>query len=88
MLSRIDLRDRDLTARELLDVVPRADLDVSHALEVVTPIIADVRERGADALREYATRFDGVEPRAHSCPRRAHRGGACIAGPRRPRRDS
>ncbi|WP_084076726.1 histidinol dehydrogenase [Demequina sp. NBRC 110057] len=61
MLSRIDLRDRDLTARELLEVVPRADLDVSHAVEVVTPIIADVRERGADALREYAARFDGVE---------------------------
>lgn len=61
MLTRIDLRDRDLTARELLEVVPRADLDVSHAVEIVTPIIEDVRERGADALREYAAKFDGVE---------------------------
>ncbi|WP_084129989.1 histidinol dehydrogenase [Demequina sp. NBRC 110055] len=61
MLSRIDLRDRDLTARELLQVVPRADLDVSHAIEIVTPIINDVRERGAAALREYAAKFDGVE---------------------------
>ncbi|WP_084104214.1 histidinol dehydrogenase [Demequina sp. NBRC 110056] len=62
MLSRIDLRDRDLTARELLSVVPRADVDVADALTTVQPILADVRARGAEALREYGERFDGVTP--------------------------
>ena len=62
MLSRIDLRDRELTPRELLDVVPRADVDVADAVGIVTPILADVRERGEQALRELGERFDGVSP--------------------------
>ncbi len=62
MLSRIDLRGRDLSARELLALVPRADLNVGDALAVVEPIIAEVRARGGEALREYATTFDGVSP--------------------------
>ncbi|WP_084040259.1 histidinol dehydrogenase [Demequina sp. NBRC 110053] len=62
MLSRIDLRDRDLTTRELLGVVPRADVDVADALATVQPILADVRARGEAALREYGERFDGVTP--------------------------
>lgn len=62
MLSRIDLRDRDLTARELLGVVPRAEVDVAAALKTVEPILADVKERGEAALREYGDRFDGGAP--------------------------
>ncbi|MDN4483946.1 histidinol dehydrogenase [Demequina lignilytica] len=62
MLNRIDLRGQDLTARELLSIVPRADVNVGDALAVVEPIIADVRARGADALRELGARFDGVTP--------------------------
>lgn len=42
--------------------VPRADFDVDAALEVVRPICDAVAERGADALREFAVKFDGVEP--------------------------
>jgi len=62
VLSRIDLRDRDLTTRELLGIVPRADVDVAHALAIVQPILDDVRSRGAQALRAYGERFDGVTP--------------------------
>ncbi|WP_062297086.1 histidinol dehydrogenase [Demequina maris] len=62
MLSRIDLRDQDLSARELLDVVPRADVNVGDALAVVEPIIEDVRVRGEHALRELGERFDRVVP--------------------------
>ncbi|MDN4476204.1 histidinol dehydrogenase [Demequina sp. SYSU T00192] len=62
MLSRIDLRDQDLSARELLAVVPRADVNVGDALAVVEPIIEDVRVRGEAALRELGERFDGVVP--------------------------
>ncbi|WP_061960351.1 histidinol dehydrogenase [Demequina flava] len=62
MLSRIDLRESAPTARELLDIVPRADVDVSHALTIVEPMLADVRERGEAALREFGEKFDGVNP--------------------------
>ncbi len=61
-MIRIDLRGTALSRRELLDVLPRAELDVSHAADVVAPILADVRERGAGALRDLAERFDGVRP--------------------------
>lgn len=33
----------------------------AHALAVATDIVADVRARGDEALREYTSRFDGVE---------------------------
>jgi histidinol dehydrogenase len=58
VLTRIDLRGRrDLDPRELL---PRARLDVSAAVEQVRPVVEAVRDRGADAVREATLRFDGV----------------------------
>lgn len=62
MITRIDLRGRSLSRRELLEVLPRAEVDVEHAAEVVAPILAAVRERGAAELRDLAERFDGVRP--------------------------
>lgn len=62
MLTRIDLRDTDLTARELAEALPRAELDVAKALDAVQPTIDDVRARGAAALRDAAERFDHVRP--------------------------
>jgi histidinol dehydrogenase len=61
-MRRIDLRGR-LAAGESLDyraLVPRAEFDVDAALEVVRPIMLDVRHRGTEALLEIASR-DGVE---------------------------
>ena len=58
MLRRIDLRgrpDADL-AREL----PRAEVDVAHALEDIRPVVEAVRDRGAAAVLEATSRFDGV----------------------------
>jgi len=42
--------------------MPRAEIDVADALAVVTPILADIRERGAEAVLEYGEKFDGVRP--------------------------
>jgi histidinol dehydrogenase len=67
LLRRIDLRGRR-AAGEILDdaayraVVPRADLDVAHALDQVRPIVDAVRQRGSAAVAEYSQRFDGVVP--------------------------
>jgi histidinol dehydrogenase len=62
VLSRIDLRERDLSQKELRAVMPRADVDVADALAVVAPILEDVRARGADAVLEHGERLDGVRP--------------------------
>src|SRR6267154_6008265 len=64
VLSRIDLRGSPaarLSREKLAPVLPRAGLDVEVAIEKVRPICADVRHRGAAAVREYTLRFDGVE---------------------------
>ena len=59
MLPRIDLRGRgDLDPGPLL---PRAALDVEAAVAAVRPICDDVRDRGADAVRDATKRFDGVD---------------------------
>lgn len=62
MISRIDLRDRSLSASELRAVLPRPELDVAGAADVVAPVIDEVRARGAAALRDLAERFDQVRP--------------------------
>jgi len=62
MMRRLDVRGRALSPAELVDVVPRAALDVEAALAVVRPICDDVRDRGAAALYDLGERFDGVRP--------------------------
>ena len=55
MIRRLDLRRDE-------GVLPRAQLDVEHALEVVAPLCEDVRLRGEEAVLEYGERFDRVRP--------------------------
>jgi histidinol dehydrogenase len=62
VITRIDLRGRRLSPRELTVALPRPELDVARAAEQVAPLMADVRHRGAAALRDLAERFDGVRP--------------------------
>jgi histidinol dehydrogenase len=62
MMSRLDLRGRALDVRFLRQALPRAEFDVTAALEQVRPICEDVEHRGAEALRELGERFDGVRP--------------------------
>ena len=60
MIRRIDLRGR--APEDYREVVPRADVDVDAAVEVVRPICDAVRTRGAEAIAELSERFDGVVP--------------------------
>ncbi|MBB2987152.1 histidinol dehydrogenase [Terracoccus luteus] len=62
MISRLDLRGRTLDVRFLRSAMPRAEFDVTAALEQVRPICEDVAHRGAEALYELGERFDGVRP--------------------------
>jgi histidinol dehydrogenase len=73
VISRIDLRGMDLAGGsvDLRALVPRAELDVETAVEIVGPICEDVRRRGEQALIEYGERFDGVRLDSVRVPREA-----------------
>jgi histidinol dehydrogenase len=61
MIRRLDLR-AGLPAN-IGAVIPRAPMDVEHALGVVRPIVDDVARRGAEAVLDHGDRLDGVRPR-------------------------
>src|SRR6478735_1884915 len=69
MMSSLDLRGRTLDVRFLRRELPRAEFDVTAALEQVRPICEDVEHRGAAALRDLGERFDGVRPTHLRVPR-------------------
>jgi len=69
VLRTVDLRGRELSARQLREIMPRAQVDVADALATVAPILGDVKARGEAALREYGERFDGVAPASLRVPR-------------------
>jgi len=52
-------------------VLPRAELNVEVALDVVRPICEDVRRRGAAAVRDYTNQFDHVDRPSTRVPHRA-----------------
>ncbi len=60
MIRRLDLRGQALDPHELRLMVPRAQMDVEHALDAVRPICEQVRDGGEAALIDLTQRFDGV----------------------------
>ena len=58
MIRTIDLRTNQ--SAELGSVVPRAGLDVESAIEIVRPIVEDVKARGAEAVLAWGEKLDGV----------------------------
>ena len=60
MLRIVDLT-RDTTG-DLRRAVPRADFDVDAAMAAIIPVCTAVKDRGAEALREYSEKFDHVVP--------------------------
>jgi histidinol dehydrogenase len=74
VISRIDLREREpsqLSRAALAGILPRATIDVESAVARVRPICDDVRRRGAEAVREYTARFDGVDVATTRVPQAA-----------------
>ncbi|MGH3736867.1 MAG: histidinol dehydrogenase [Micromonosporaceae bacterium] len=58
MLTRIDLTESTADPRGML---PRAQLDVTAAIEKIRPVVEAVAEHGGAAVRDATRRFDGVE---------------------------
>ena len=67
-MSRIDLRNRTMSAAQLRATLPRGGVDVDAVLPTVRTIVDDVAARGAVAALEYGARFDGVRPDAVRVP--------------------
>ncbi len=68
MIRRLDLRG---SSADPHDVLPRAAVDVESVLATVTPIVTDVRDRGAEAVLEWGERLDGVRPPSLRVPQSA-----------------
>ena len=68
MLTRTDLRGRVPSVSELRATLPRAETDVEHVLHQVRPVIEAVRDRGAEAVREFTEKFDSVRPQQVRVP--------------------
>src|SRR6266571_5773332 len=74
VISRIDRRGRAparLSRTALAGVLPRAATDVEAAVAQIRPLCDDVRRRGAEAVREYTARFDGVDLATTRVPEQA-----------------
>jgi histidinol dehydrogenase len=67
-MSRIDLRNRALSAAALRGALPRGGVDVDAVLPKVRTIVEAVAQRGAEAALDYGTSFDGVRPPAVRVP--------------------
>jgi len=68
MLTRTDLRGRVPGPAGLRRALPRAEMDVDAVLAQVRPIVDAVRERGVEAVLEFAERFDRVRPASIRVP--------------------
>jgi histidinol dehydrogenase len=62
VLNRTDLRGSRQTksAADLRGLLPRAQLDVSQAVERIRPVVEAVHQHGFSAIAEATERFDGV----------------------------
>ncbi|WP_197383129.1 histidinol dehydrogenase [Mycolicibacterium mengxianglii] len=67
-MSRIDLRDRVLSAAQLRAALPRGGVDVDAVVPTVRPIVDAVAEGGAEAALHFGEQFDGVRPDAVRVP--------------------
>ncbi|HET9442210.1 MAG TPA: histidinol dehydrogenase [Acidimicrobiales bacterium] len=65
MLNRLDLRD---ATGDLRDRIPRPQAAVEPPVAQVQALLAEVRQRGDEALRDITERFDGVRPRSLRVP--------------------
>ena len=62
IIRTLDLRGRTSSPSEIRNLVPRASLNIAEALRQIEPLVEDIRQRGAVAVREAIAKFDGFTP--------------------------
>lgn len=68
MLKLIDMRGTSMTTAAVRRALPRGGVDVAAVAPTITPVVDDVRRRGAAAALDFAQKFDGVRPDAIRVP--------------------
>ena len=68
-ISLIDLRGKKLSKAQYKRAIPRAQLDVTRAMEIIAPILDRVENGSEETLRELALEYDGVRPEHIRVPR-------------------
>jgi len=63
VIRTLDLRGQVLNSRNVNELVPRAAVDISMAVDSIRPLLDDVRDRGAEAIVAVTVERDGVDPR-------------------------
>jgi histidinol dehydrogenase len=69
MMRLVDLRGQRLSKSGYNSAIPRAALDVAHAMKLVEPILARVKNGNESDLIALAKEFDGVAPQQIKVPR-------------------
>ena len=59
----LDLRGQTLTNELVNTGVPRAPLDISGAIQEITPLLADIKANGEQALLNVAAKFGNSDPK-------------------------
>jgi len=59
----LDLRGQTLNDELVNSSVPRAPLDIAKAIQEITPLLADVKNKGEQALLEVAAKFGNADPK-------------------------
>jgi histidinol dehydrogenase len=62
-LRLVDLRGKALSSSLVNTEVPRAAVDITAAIEQISPLLQDIKNRGVDAVVEVALARDLVDPR-------------------------
>ena len=70
-IPMIDLRGKTLSKAQYKKAIPRATLDVAHAMAAVEPILDLVKNGDESTLKELCREFDGISPVHVRVPRSA-----------------
>jgi len=70
-IPMIDLRGKTLSKAQYKRAIPRATLDVAHAMAAVEPILDLVKNGDESTLKELCREFDGISPVHVRVPRSA-----------------
>lgn len=62
IIRTVDLRGQRFDSTSVNELVPRAAIDISMAVDQIRPLLEDVRSRGVSAVVEVTIARDGVDP--------------------------
>ena len=61
-IRRLDLRGQRLSAAQIRDLLPRASLDITQAVEQIRPLVEQIRTEGVPPVLAAAQKYDGFNP--------------------------